>query len=85
MTLERLLPGHLQRLAGLDDPDGRREVMRLEPLAQSTNRVVRRRRHVAKRSPVIRHEDARAKSLEQRRARRRASDGPSKPGFHHGA
>src|SRR3569833_749133 len=56
----------LERFSGLDDADGRAQMVIDESLAKTGDGVVRRRGDVAERAPMIRDQDPRAKALEQR-------------------
>jgi hypothetical protein len=60
-----LFARELECLAGLEDANRGAEMVRLEMLNQAIDRVVRSRRDVMKRPPVIRNEHAPAQTLEQ--------------------
>src|SRR4051812_10664617 len=57
--------GHGQRLAGLDDSHGTGERVSLKNGPKPFDRIVRSRGHVTKSPPAIRHEESRAKPLEE--------------------
>src|ERR1043165_9390776 len=56
---------HVQRLARLQNPYPRAQVVRLQSVAKAADGIVRGRRHVAKSAPVIRYEQTRAEPLEE--------------------
>src|SRR5439155_13257322 len=55
----------LQRFTGFQDAHGFTQVVRFQPAPKSPNRVVRARRYVSERAPVVRHQDAGPQPLEQ--------------------